>query len=106
MSWTEPKFIITLKGDFRMGMVRLHRDLLKPGDVCLGGGFYEFDRSSNRLMLDDISTDYGEPRWNILEGNGTPLRLPEALRGLTIIYQYDDYSQDYVVTDRLTVEYV
>ena len=59
-----------------------------------------------RLLLDEESTDFGEPRWNILEGNGTPLRLPEALRGLTIVYQYDDYSQDYVVTDRLTVEYV
>ena len=33
-----PKFIITMDGYFRLGMVNQHKDLLKPGDSCLGGG--------------------------------------------------------------------
>ena len=32
-----PKFIITMEGYFRLGMVNQHRDLLKPGDQCIGG---------------------------------------------------------------------
>ena len=32
-----PKFIITLNGVFRLGMVNQHKDLLKPGDQCIGG---------------------------------------------------------------------
>ena len=35
---TLPKFIITMDGYFRLGMVNQHKDLLKPGDSCLGGG--------------------------------------------------------------------
>jgi hypothetical protein len=35
-----PKFIITMDGYFRLGMVNQHKDLLKPGDSCLGGGYY------------------------------------------------------------------
>ena len=33
-----PKFILTGEGILRLGMVPLHRHLLQPGDVCLGGG--------------------------------------------------------------------
>ena len=33
---TQPKFIITLDGVFRLGMVNQHKDLLKPGDLCSG----------------------------------------------------------------------
>ncbi len=40
---TLPKFIITMDGYFRLGMVNQHKDLLKPGDSCLGGGYYHFD---------------------------------------------------------------
>lgn len=40
---THPKFIITMDGYFRLGLVNLHKDLLKPGDSCLGGGYYHFD---------------------------------------------------------------
>ena len=36
---TLPKFIITMDGVFRLGMVNQHKDLLKPGDQCIGGGF-------------------------------------------------------------------
>ena len=33
---TLPKFIITLDGYFRLGMVNQHKHLLKPGDQCVG----------------------------------------------------------------------
>lgn len=33
-----PKFIITMDGVFRLGMVDQHKHLLKPGDQCIGGG--------------------------------------------------------------------
>lgn len=32
------KFIITSRGELRMGDVNMHRNLLLPGDYCLGGG--------------------------------------------------------------------
>ena len=38
-----PKFIITLDGYFRFGQVNQHKHLLKPGDQCIGGGYYHFD---------------------------------------------------------------
>ena len=45
---TLPKFIITMDGYFRLGMVNQHKHLLKPGDQCIGGGYYHFDFVSNR----------------------------------------------------------
>ena len=47
-----PKFIITMDGVFRLGMVDQHKHLLKPGDQCIGGGYYTFDFVSNRIILD------------------------------------------------------
>ena len=32
-----PKFIVTMDGVFRLGMVDQHKHLLKPGDQCIGG---------------------------------------------------------------------
>ena len=78
-----PKFIITSGGHLRLGMVTLHRDLLMPHEQCIGGGFYEFDYASNRLLLSGKSFDYGPPRW----GQVDILSVPEAFRGLTIIYR-------------------
>ena len=46
---TLPKFIITMDGYFRLGMVNQHKHLLKPGDQCIGGGYYHFDFVSNRI---------------------------------------------------------
>ena len=40
---TLPKFIICMDGTFRLGMVNQHKHLLKPGDQCIGGGYYHFD---------------------------------------------------------------
>ena len=41
-----------MDGVFRLGMVNQHRHLLKPGDQCIGGGYYRFDYISNRIILD------------------------------------------------------
>ena len=60
---TLPKFIITMDGYFRLGMVNQHKHLLKPGDQCIGGGYYHFDFVSNRILLDRESYDFGRPKW-------------------------------------------
>ena len=57
-----PKFIITLDGYFRFGQVNQHKHLLKPGDQCIGGGYYHFDFVSNRILLDRESYDFGRPK--------------------------------------------
>lgn len=51
MRMTLPKFIITMDGFFRLGMVNQHKDLLKPGDSCLGGGYYHFDYALSLTVL-------------------------------------------------------
>jgi hypothetical protein len=97
-----PKFIITMDGYFRMGMVKRHEDLLIGDDVCIGGGYYQFDWTSNRLILDRKSYDFGRPRWHLLE----MLKVPEQLRGLRIIYTYDDdFHEDFIISDELKIEY-
>ena len=97
-----PKFIITMDGYFRMGMVKRHEDLLIGDDVCIGGGYYQFDWTSNRLILNRKSYDFGRPRWHLLE----MLKVPEQLRGLRIIYTYDDdFHEDFIVSDELKIEY-
>ena len=63
---TLPKFIITIDGYFRLGMVNQHKHLLKPGDQCIGGGYYHFDFVSNRILLDRESYDFGRPKWHLL----------------------------------------
>jgi hypothetical protein len=63
---TLPKFIITMDGVFRLGMVNQHKDLLKPGDQCIGGGYYHFDYTTNRILLDRESYDFGRPKWHLI----------------------------------------
>lgn len=97
-----PKFIITLDGVLRLGMVCQHKDLLKPGDQCIGGGYYQFDYTTNRVILDRSSYDYGIPRWHLLE----TLKVPSVYRGMKFVYQYDDdYLEDFNVSDELNIEY-
>ena len=83
---SQPKFIITLDGVLRLGMVNLHKDLLQPGDQCIGGGYYRFDYIANRLLLDRASYDFGTPKWHLLD----TLKVPSVYRGLGIVYSYDD----------------
>ena len=85
-----PKFIITMDGHFRLGMVNQHKDLLKRGEQCIGGGYYSFDFVSNRIILDRESYDFGRPRWHLLD----TLKVPSTYRGLSLIYKYNDGFHD------------
>ena len=97
-----PKFIITMDGYLRLGMVNQHKDLLKPGDSCLGGGYYVFDFVSNRIILDRESYDFGRPKWHLIE----TLKVPSTYRGLRIVYKYDDgFHDDFNVSEELQIEY-
>ncbi len=97
-----PKFIITMDGYLRLGMVGQHKELLKPGDQCIGGGYYTFDYVSNRIILDRMSYDFGSPRWHLLQ----TLRVPSVYRGLRLVYVYDDnLHDDFNVSEQLHIEY-
>ena len=97
-----PKFIITIDGVLRLGMVNQHRDLLKPGDQCVGGGYYSFDFVSNRIILDRSSYDFGKPKWHLLER----LKVPSVYKGLRIVYISEDgYLGDFNVSEELKIEY-
>ena len=48
---TLPKFIITMDGFFRLGMVNQHKDLLKPGDQCIGGGYVRKDNAPRTCSI-------------------------------------------------------
>ena len=99
---TLPKFIITMDGYLRLGMVNQHKDLLKFGDQCIGGGYYTFDVVSNRIILDRSSYDFGKPKWHLLES----LKIPSSYRGLQLIYKYDDgFHDDFNVSGELQIEY-
>lgn len=99
---TLPKFIITMDGVLRMGMVSQHKDLLQPSDQCIGGGYYLFDFVSNRIILDRESYDFGRPRWHLLEA----VKVSSTYRGLQIVYKYDDdFHDDFHVSEELQIEY-
>ena len=87
---TLPKFIICMDGTFRLGMVNQHKHLLKPGDQCIGGGYYHFDFVSNRIILDRESYDFGRPKWHLID----TLKVPSTYRGMCIVYKYDDGFHD------------
>lgn len=97
---TQPKFIITSEGYLRLGMVDMHKDLLQPGDHCLGGGYYEFDYISGRLLFSGRSYDYGAPQWSELEA----LRVPAAYEGLDIVWAPRPDSQ-LALRDILKIRY-
>ena len=100
---TYPKFIITKEGYFRLGMVNLHKHLIEQGDHCLGGGFYQFDYASSRILLEGESYDYGPPLWDMID----VLKVPSVYRGMQIVYQYRYESQDdLVVTDEKEIVYI
>ena len=96
-----PKFIITMNGVFRLGMVNQHKHLLKAGDQCIGGGYYHFDFVSNRIILDRESFDFGRPKWHLLD----VLKVPSTYRGMRIVYKYDDgFHDDFNVSEELQIE--
>lgn len=79
---SQPKFILTNKGELRLGMVNRHYELLKADEHCYGGGYYEFDYLSNRLLLWGFSTDFGKPRWEKCQR----INVSADYRGFRIIY--------------------
>ena len=97
----QPKFIITQEGYLRLGLADRHADLLHAGDTCLGGGLYEIDYTAMRLVLEHKSYDYGRPQWNRLDR----LLVPEAYRGMRIVYHYDDDTR-FDVSGNLRVGYI
>ena len=98
----QPKFIITLSGVLRLGMVDQHKHLLKPGDKCIGGGYYRFDYVSNRIILDRRSYDFGRPQWHKLK----VLKVPSIYRGMRIVYKYDDrFHDDFNASEELKIDY-
>ena len=85
-----------------MGMVNQHKDLLKPGEQCIGGGYYYIDYTSNRIIFDRSSYDFGRPKWHLFD----KLVVPAAYKGMRMVYQYDDnYRDDFDVTGELNIEY-
>lgn len=97
----EPKFVITLDGHLRLGYVKMHKDLLLPGDECIGGGFWSVDYTSMKLMLDGKSYDYGKPKWLYLDS----LRVPEDYKGMRIEYKGDNFMEDFEVSKELQISY-
>lgn len=89
-----------MDGHLRLGMVDMHKDLLQPGDSCLGGGYYTFDFISNCIILDRKSYDFGEPKWHLLE----VLKVPSVYKGLRLVYNYDD-GDVFDVSNELIIEY-
>ena len=110
---TLPKFIIATSDKnhagvpasrstaiFRMGMVYQHADLLKAGEQCLGGGYYYIDYTSNTIILDRSSYDFGKPRWHLID----TLVVPSAYQGMRLVYKYDDrYHDDFDVSGNLRI---
>lgn len=95
-----PKFIITSGGYLRLGMVTLHRELLMDHEDCLGGGSYEYDYVTNRLILSGKSYDYGPPRWSKVE----VLKIPESFRDVPIIYR-DSWDEETNLTAEFPIKY-
>lgn len=57
---SQPKFIIQ-DGEFRMGRVVVHRELVtKDGGDVLGGGWWYFDMDAKIMYLYGKSIDYGQ----------------------------------------------
>lgn len=77
------KFIVTGEGRLRLGNVALHRDLLRPGESCIGGGMYEFDYVNMRLLLSGRSYDYGRVKWSWIDH----LVVDSSLSDISIYYE-------------------
>ena len=92
---------LTLDGHLRIVSVQMHKDLLLPNDTCIGGGFWEIDPISMKL-LSGKSYDYGKPKWNFVTGK---LYVPKDYEGLRIEYNGDSFV-DYVnVSEQFEISY-
>lgn len=77
------KFIVTSGGLLKFGDVTMHKDLLSPGEECIGGGMYEFDHAGGRMFLWGKSYDFGRVKWSWID----ELRIPASLSGLRLLYE-------------------
>lgn len=93
---------MTKDGILRLGEVKRHYDLLRPGEHCLGGGFYKLDYLSRRLLLNGESSEFGEPAWERVDC----IRLSAYYRGLELIYtSWDSWREPIAISDILEVVY-
>lgn len=98
----QQKFIITRNGYLRLGLVVLHRDLLRQDDHCIGGGFYEIDCIGNRLLFEGESMEFGKPRWYCID----VLKVPKAYRGMRFVYcTKEKYTGDILLNEVFGIEY-
>lgn len=103
MKHTQPKFIVTKDGKLRIGTVKRHCELLKAGETCIGGGYYELDYISHKLLLSGASSEYGEPVWENIEC----LKVPPFYKGLEIIYtSWDSWKEPLSVSGTTEVIYL
>ena len=103
MNRTQPKFILTKEGTLRLGMVKRHLELLKAGESCIGGGYYELDTLSHRLLLSGASSEYGEPSWDKVDC----IKVSAYYQGMEIIYTpWDNWKEEFPVSERLEVIYM
>lgn len=77
------KFIVTGEGKLKFGDVTMHRDLLDAGEMCIGGGVFEFDYVGGRMLLSGKSYDFGRVKWSMVD----KLTIPSSLSGLSIYYE-------------------
>ena len=102
MNRTQPKFILTKDGTLRLGMVKRHQELLKGHETCIGGGFYEFDTLSHRLLLSGASSEYGEPSWDKVSS----ITVSMLYQGMEITYKsWDCWKEEFRVSDELEIIY-
>ena len=97
-----PKFILTKDGTLRLGMVKRHLELLRGCDRCIGGGYYELDTLSHRLLLSGASSEYGEPAWEKVDS----LKVSAYYQGFEIVYSsWDSWKEEFPVSERIEIIY-
>ena len=84
-------------------MVKRHLELPRAGEICIGGGYYEIDTLSHRLLLSGASSEYGEPSWEKV-GN---LKLSALYQGLEIIYtSWDRWKDEVTISSIMEIIYL
>ena len=103
MNTTAQKFIVTKDGTLRLGAVKRHCELLKPGEACIGGGFYTLDYVTHRLLLSGASSQYGKPQWEEINA----LKVSAYYQGLEITYtSWDSWESPFPVSERIEIHYL
>lgn len=98
------KFIIagdakTGEGYLRMGEVSQHVELRIGYEKVWGGGFWEIDHASRRVVLSGRSGDFGAPLFDYLK------MMDRQLREYAIVYQ-EDWNSNPVTIDTFGVDWI